>query len=75
MICRFILSCSREEDFLAQPSLLCPELCCVTSPSLLKAGEWDLCFLFGDRHQFRDRVLQCRRAKPWCGMADDGEGE
>lgn len=45
MICRFILSCSREEDFLAQLSLLCPELSCVTSPSLPKAGEWDLCFL------------------------------
>lgn len=45
MICRFILSCPRVEDFLAQLNLLCPELCCLTSPSPLKAGEWDLCFL------------------------------
>lgn len=52
MICRFILGCPRVEDFLAQLNLLCPELCCLTSPSLLKAGEWDLCFLFGDRHWF-----------------------
>lgn len=52
IICRFILSCPRAEDFLAQLNLLCPELCCLTSPSLLKAGEGDLCFLFGDRHSF-----------------------
>lgn len=35
---------------MAQLNLLCPELCCLTFPSLVKAGQRDLCWLFGDKH-------------------------